>query len=343
MTEQPFKSVSYYWLADGSEKVSDVENKEFGQVGWIAYPMPPELGHGGYELLELSLGMSLVRSTVSFNNSVAGQYIPVLNIHVEFHEPTFQAMVTRGLRGIVEEQYPSSSLELFPGNDLFRHTPRYNSLLISNTSFSGETCHVSAALSTLERLIGNEEVETILLSLGLAKPPAIAVHPIPLHVSNLLIAAGGGAFSGNTRRLFSQAKILEYLAALIHLFSGQGRALPVRRPRSIERAQAIREQLICSAGKLPSLDELARQYGRSAKVLNDEFAQEFGKSIFAFASDHRLAEAHAALLNTDVSIKQLAARLGYTHVSNFTIAFKRRFGYPPGCLRRKKPITDQRP
>ena len=49
----------------------------------------------------------------------------------------------------------------------------------------------------------------------------------------------------------------------------------------------------------------------------------------------RLAQAHSALVQSAVSIKQLAARLGYAHVSNFAIAFKRRYGYPPGSLRRK--------
>jgi AraC-like DNA-binding protein len=62
---------------------------------------------------------------------------------------------------------------------------------------------------------------------------------------------------------------------------------------------------------------------------------EFGSSIHGCMMEHRLSQAHAALRQTDTSIKQLAARLGYAHVSNFTIAYKRKFGYPPGSLRRK--------
>lgn len=37
-----------------------------------------------------------------------------------------------------------------------------------------------------------------------------------------------------------------------------------------------------------------------------------------------------------MSLKRLAERLGYAHVNNFTIAFKRTFGYPPGSLRKRK-------
>jgi len=34
-------------------------------------------------------------------------------------------------------------------------------------------------------------------------------------------------------------------------------------------------------------------------------------------------------------MKVLAARLGYSHVNHFIAAFKKKFGYPPGSLRKK--------
>jgi DNA-binding response OmpR family regulator len=105
-------------------------------------------------------------------------------------------------------------------------------------------------------------------------------------------------------------------------------------PQRNQRSRAICDLLIKHEGKAPTLDELAQQFGRSAKLLNEEFADEFGQSIYSFMSEHRLIQAHAALAQTDVPIKQLAARLGYAHVNNFSIAFKRRYGYPPGSLRR---------
>jgi AraC-like DNA-binding protein len=45
-------------------------------------------------------------------------------------------------------------------------------------------------------------------------------------------------------------------------------------------------------------------------------------AIYSFFTDHRLSQAHAALQQSKISIKQLAARLGYADVSNFTIAFR---------------------
>jgi AraC-like DNA-binding protein len=36
-----------------------------------------------------------------------------------------------------------------------------------------------------------------------------------------------------------------------------------------------------------------------------------------------------------VSFRSAATRLGYSHVNHFISAFKRKFGYSPGSLRRK--------
>lgn len=41
------------------------------------------------------------------------------------------------------------------------------------------------------------------------------------------------------------------------------------------------------------------------------------------------------LVETGLPMKVLASRLGYSHVNNFINAFKNRFGYSPGSLRRK--------
>ncbi len=64
---------------------------------------------------------------------------------------------------------------------------------------------------------------------------------------------------------------------------------------------------------------------------------EYGQSTFSHMTGQRLAQAHALLSTDSVPMKLLAARLGYSHVNHFISAFKKRFGYPPGSVRRKAP------
>jgi len=52
------------------------------------------------------------------------------------------------------------------------------------------------------------------------------------------------------------------------------------------------------------------------------------------AADWRLNEAYVAIRDSDVALKVLASRLGYSHVNHFNRAFRCKFGHPPGQLRR---------
>jgi AraC-like DNA-binding protein len=335
MTTPPYKHVRYELLSPSGEAPGETTYDDFGEIGWVDYPMPAAVGQGGYEALDLVFGMTVVRSTITFSPAMQGQWVPLMAVNVDFNEPSFQAMTFRGLRGRVQEEFPPSHLAASPGMDLFRHTTRYGSTFTADGGFSGETHHVSLSRTVLNLLIGEAVSDQLLTVLGIVQPPALTMRAIPLHVSHLLMAALTPALIGPTRKLYCQAKVLEYLAALGDYVCADFGASPERNPRSKQRAQTISQQLMTCGGKPPTLDELARHYGRSAKLLNEEFAAEFGQSIPAFMMEFRLAQAHSALLQTPVSIKQLAARLGYAHVSNFAIAFKRRYGYPPGSLRRK--------
>jgi AraC-like DNA-binding protein len=143
--------------------------------------------------------------------------------------------------------------------------------------------------------------------------------------------------TGTLKRLHAQSKVLEYLCNLSTYVCAQ----PVsgaRTERSREIVRDLHDFLIRQEGKLPTLDELAVRYGLSARWLNDEFAREYGMPIYSFITDHRLAEAHTALLDGNLPIKKISQRLGYSHVNHFTNGFKKKFGYTPGSLRRGRRV-----
>lgn len=104
---------------------------------------------------------------------------------------------------------------------------------------------------------------------------------------------------------------------------------------AVERARSVRQQLVNTVGKLPTLKELASLYGVSTSRLNEEFSACYGLKIVPYITQYRLKEAHDAIVNTSIPLKILASRLGYSHLNHFISAFRKHFGYPPGALRRK--------
>lgn len=335
MTMNPFKNLYYEWLNEDGKTLEGSGNSDFGEIGWVDYPMPPEVGKGGYEALDLAIGLTLVRTSFDFSPEMLGQWVPLLEVNVEFDEPSFQAMTLRGIRGSMKEIYPPAHLAGSPGIDFFRHTSNYCSTFTVDATYSGEVCHVSIGRSKLNQFIGETVTDDLFAKLNIVQAPTLSALPIPLHVSNHLMGAISHSLKGPAGKLFCQAQVLEYLAALVHHVCHTDVTAPNLAENSKERAHALHDQLRIVEGKPPTLDELAQKYGRSARLLNEEFTQEFGQSINAFVMGQRLQQAHAALLHTDVSIKRVSAQLGYSHVSNFTIAFKRTFGYPPSSVRKK--------
>lgn len=104
--------------------------------------------------------------------------------------------------------------------------------------------------------------------------------------------------------------------------------------RSQERLRRLHDDLLRLEGKLPTLEALAARVGLCARRLNGAFAREYGLPIHAFVTDRRLTAAYASIRDTDIPLKQLASRLGYAHVNHFNAAFRKKFGFPPGQLRR---------
>ena len=337
MIEHPFRNIRFDWLAGppppDNEPPADLQLED---LPWTRLSLPPEFGVVVHCQHVLALGMALNYVKAEFSQQAFGRLIPGTVAQVEFSEPSFQAVTLRGLRLIYREQFPAAHLAFSEGIDLFRFTNRYLTEITPDGSFSGSGAILSVRVSVLKTLIGDSAGDHLLEQLGVTAAPAITARNIPLHISRYLIADKSSHLCGKLLKLQMQARVLQYLGVLTEHVCGEGvAAAPRADARRRRRAQAIHAQLQACEGKLPSLGELAQQYGCAARLLNEDFIHEYGQTIFAFMVDFRLNQAHAALEHTRVSIKQLAHRLGYTHVSNFTIAFKKKFGYPPGYLRKR--------
>ncbi len=78
----------------------------------------------------------------------------------------------------------------------------------------------------------------------------------------------------------------------------------------------------------PSLADIARQFGVSPRRLDRAYRAEFGTSFNRSLQQVRFA-AICSALQEGMPIKVVAHRFGYSSVSNFSSAFRRRTGLPP--------------
>ncbi len=94
----------------------------------------------------------------------------------------------------------------------------------------------------------------------------------------------------------------------------------------------VRQILMDRSGHPPGLTTLARQLNLSARSLNRCLARD-GTRYQALVDEVRQTLARELLWHSDLTIEQIAQRLGYRDPANFNRAFRRWFGVSPGKTR----------
>lgn len=111
-------------------------------------------------------------------------------------------------------------------------------------------------------------------------------------------------------------------------------SLPAARTAPIEKVMArtmagIEEQIAGELDEPPSLADLAREVGMSARTLQRQFTAETGTPWRTFAAQARMLRAVELLAAPGARVTDVAARLGFASFGAFTRAFSRLTGDTP--------------
>ena len=294
-----------------------------------ATPFPPEAGDGWIEMLDLEMGAHLCRVVHQFAPGMTG-LAPMAEVRAPLAEPLFFLQTTRMGGGVLLDRRLGRRLAHDSGTCIFEHLDRVDHQHWAEPRGNLEITALSLSHPRLQRTLGVGTTRALLVALGIAARPSAQVHPLPEALKAILESSLPAHLTGALRRLHAQARVLDFLVALVgHL---QTTEQPAAHPR--RRIERVREELEQMQGQVPCLDDLAQRHGFTVRAMNDQFKRAFGRSVFTYITDRRLDAAHVCLQATDLPLKVVATRLGYASVSHFSQAFTRKFGYRPGYLRR---------
>ena len=142
-------------------------------------------------------------------------------------------------------------------------------------------------------------------------------------------------FDAATTQLYYDLKVRELLTHLLHYRFNRTEISYTFSPwemKKISDARELLQQYI--SDKAPTLRSLAQQVNINAVKLKHGFLHMYNCTIFDWLLEARMKKAKDLLITTDEPIKEVCKQVGYPRVSNFITAFRRRFGYTPGSLRR---------
>jgi len=141
-----------------------------------------------------------------------------------------------------------------------------------------------------------------------------------------------GENAGAQERL--RVTLLEILLALVrYCRPAEKQIAHARQMVTLQRRRvlgaAVREHLQKHCEQVISLESLAGQFGLSPFHLSRSFSQEFGISIFEMLTMIRIERAGELLKQGELSIKEVAARAGFSNSNYFAKVFRRVNGVSP--------------
>ncbi len=135
------------------------------------------------------------------------------------------------------------------------------------------------------------------------------------------------------RREFIRAKSTELLCLGFHAILNSSQDQPASAGEREFRLRTAEKILSRELSTNFCLDDIAARVGMKPRDFSQAFHEKFGVSFPDYALRLRMETARSVLLTTVRPIKQIAYDVGYSHSSNFTIAFKKYFGVTPKSLR----------
>lgn len=165
----------------------------------------------------------------------------------------------------------------------------------------------------------------------LARPDLLTMAVAPpalLSVASRLFGAFN--FDGPMAKLRLEAAALAFFAEAFASADRMESASRVENAR-IMRVKDLLDSLTPDADV--RLFDLATQHYMGVRTLCRHFRQTFGTTIVEYVAQRRMEAASVALQHEGATIEQAAFIAGFAHASNFSRAFRRRYGYPPSHAR----------
>ncbi len=143
-------------------------------------------------------------------------------------------------------------------------------------------------------------------------------------------------YRGGLGYIYLDGKVLElisiYLSEVLELDILVSNSVPLSRT---DRASLIEAKRIIDSNLsiAPSCLELSKQVHLSVSKLTKGFVNLFGTPVHSYIINQRLERAAQLLIETEMTVGQVAILVGYSKPSNFSSAFQRKYGVLPKTYR----------
>ncbi len=144
-------------------------------------------------------------------------------------------------------------------------------------------------------------------------------------------------FYGQPKELelpYQRIKALELFLYLAQMETSGKNYLAEYPPEQIKIIREIHDWFLQNMEQKITIEELSRQYLINPTTLKAAFKAVYGTSLAAHMKKHRMEQAARLLRETNMSVAEVAAAVGYESQSKFAAAFKNQFSVLPNAYRK---------
>ncbi len=137
---------------------------------------------------------------------------------------------------------------------------------------------------------------------------------------------------GNSANVYADLKVLELF--LLLFTEAEGRAVGKYRKHAADcdRLEEVQHIITSDLWHTPSIEVLAHKVGLNPTKLCVSFKEAYGTMVYGYLFEHKMQLARRLLTETDMNVSEVAWECGYTYVSHFSKAFKKRWGVVPSLM-----------
>jgi AraC family transcriptional regulator, transcriptional activator of the genes for pyochelin and ferripyochelin receptors len=243
------------------------------------------------------------------------------------------------LRGELESTFNHNNRSIRHNGDThaFLYTPNFNSRhIIHNTRLEAfsfiynpdyfKSIANSSAMPFLDKVMNCVDRGEHLF----VAPGEVALQP---RMAELMQQIMQCTFSGMTRYLFMEAKMLELFALQLEQLNSDISDKEKWSLADRERLKAVHDFVIQSYLEPLTLTSLCYKFGLNEFKLKKGYKRFFGTTVFGHILKLRMEAARQLLVSGEMTVSEVAYAIGYSNVSSFSEAFKKHYGYLPRSIR----------
>ncbi|MEI7610372.1 MAG: AraC family transcriptional regulator [Rhodospirillaceae bacterium] len=146
-------------------------------------------------------------------------------------------------------------------------------------------------------------------------------------------------YSGQLSNLYREGKMLEIVASVFSDLIGEKETPKAVLGHEQSKFKMACDRTLSDLTSVPTPEALAREVELPTRRLGELFREVARTTMTEWVLQNKLAMAGKLLLEGDLAVQQIAAHLGYAHVSNFSSAFRNQLGFPPAAYRKSRIAT----